>query len=503
MKKLFFPLLMLISLLSLFASPSQAQWTNGQNALAVIGQPDFTSSVSGLSATFLDSPKDVAIDFVHGKLYVADALNSRVLRFAYPITGNPPSAELVFGQIDFSKKDTGTTQNTFSFPWGLAIDTTGRLWVSDLGNNRVVWFNQAYAIGSNQPNADGVLGKPDFDSKGCVISQNQMCEPYGIVISINNTLFVADSSGNRVLRFDNAAAKTNGGMADGVLGQSDYTSNTPLTSQTQMDAPRGVAFHGTTLYVAERNSRRVLRFDNAVGKGNGAAADGVLGQSFFSTNMSALTQNGMVSPGRVAVDPGGRLYVSEGIGTNRILIFTDAAAKANGDPADFVLGQLNFTSPDPATTQNRLRLDSHGGGLAIDYGNNLLVVSDDNNNRVMIFEANFPAVVLNPMDLTFKTTQGVNPAEKTIDLSNGGEGTLPWTATVEAGTPAWLSVNPASGSGNATLTVAANNVGLLPGNYTKAITVTAPGAINTPQTVNVSLSVDPNRLYLPLLQKNP
>ena len=211
----------------------------------------------------------------------------------------------------------------------------------------------------------------------------------------------------------------------------------------------------------------------------------------------------MVLPGRCAVDSGGRLYVSEGLGAWRVLIYTDAANKINGGPADFVIGQPDFTTQSAATTQNKMNLDSTGSGLTIDYGNNLLMVSDDNNNRIMIFQANFPEIILNPGNLTFNTTQGVNPADKTIALSNGGEGTLTWTAAVEAGAPAWLSVNPASGTGNATLMVAVNSTGLAPGNYTKTITVTAPGATNTPQTGTISLTVDPNRLYLPLLQKNP
>ena len=50
MRKLFSPLLMLVTLLGLFASPGQAQWTNGQNASLVIGQPDFTSNAGGTSA---------------------------------------------------------------------------------------------------------------------------------------------------------------------------------------------------------------------------------------------------------------------------------------------------------------------------------------------------------------------------------------------------------------------------------------------------------------------
>jgi hypothetical protein len=131
-----------------------------------------------------------------------------------------------------------------------------------------------------------------------------------------------------------------------------------------------------------------------------------------------------------------------------------------------------------------------------------LLVADENNNRVIVFQENFPVIVLDPGSLSFVTTPGINPADKTIALSNGGEGTLTWTAAVEAGAPAWLSVNPASGTGNATLTVGVNSVGLAPGNYTKVITVTAPGATNTPQIVHVTLTIDLNRLYLPMVQKN-
>ena len=385
---------------------------------------------------------------------------------------------------------------------GITIDQTGRLWVSDLGNSRVVWFDAAHAIGADQPNADGVLGQINFDSAGCAVTRSGMCEPYGIAITSGNTLFVTDGSSNRVLRFDNAPTKANGANADGVLGQLNFTSSGNAVTRNGMDNPRGVALQGTTLFVADNKNARVLRFDNAPGKIPGADADGVVGQPGFITNAPSLTQSGMVLPGRVAVDFGGRLYVSEGAGANRVLIYEDAANKPNGSSADFVLGQINFESGSPATAQNRLSLDSRGDGLAFDYANNLLLIADENNNRVMFFQANFPAIVLNPMNLSFSTTQGVNPAEKTMDLSNGGEGLLSWTAAVEAGTPEWLSVNPGNGTGNTALTVAVNSAGLAPGNYTKTITVTAPGATNTPQIVNVTLTVDPNRLYLPIIERN-
>ena len=78
---------------------------------------------------------------------------------------------------------------------------------------------------------------------------------------------------------------------------------------------------------------------------------------------------------------------------------------------------------------------------------------------------------------------------------------MDWTAIADPGVPAWLSVTPGSGTGNGTLTVTVDITGLDPGSYTKTITVTSPGAINTPQVVNVVLKVEPNRLFLPIVQK--
>jgi len=73
---------------------------------------------------------------------------------------------------------------------------------------------------------------------------------------------------------------------------------------------------------------------------------------------------------------------------NRVLIFDDAANKANGGDADYVLGQSNFTDSTEATTQNRLNFTStHNAGLAVDSLNNFLVIGDCGNHRVMVFQA--------------------------------------------------------------------------------------------------------------------
>ena len=100
-----------------------------------------------------------------------------------------------------------------------------------------------------------------------------------------------------------------------------------------------------------------------------------------------------------------------------------------------------------------------------------------------------PALSVSPASLSFSGTQGAaSPAAKTLDVTNGGGGTLNWTVSDDA---AWLSVAPAGGSGAGTVTVTPNTSGLTAGTYTANVTITAAGATGSPRTVPVSLTVDP------------
>lgn len=179
---------------------------------------------------------------------------------------------------------------------------------------------------------------------------------------------------------------------------------------------------GTSLFVSERDNARVLRFDDAANKANGANADGVLGQPDFTTNAKTITQTGMGYPSRVAVDNGGRLYVSDGFFADRVVIFNDAVSKANGGPADNVLGQPDFISSGPATTQNRFAMDDTGAGMAVDSLNDRLLVADDYNNRVMWFEAGAPLSI--PVLSIDKSGPGTasrsTPVSYTLTITNTG-----------------------------------------------------------------------------------
>ena len=99
-----------------------------------------------------------------------------------------------------------------------------------------------------------------------------------------------------------------------------------------------------------------------------------------------------------------------------------------------------------------------------------------------------------PATLTFAATAGgVNPAARGLFISSSGDTVglkLNWTGKLNP-EGSWLSLSLASGTTPSTLQAAVNIANLAPGTYNGSITVTAPGALNTPQTVAVTLTVSP------------
>ena len=98
------------------------------------------------------------------------------------------------------------------------------------------------------------------------------------------------------------------------------------------------------------------------------------------------------------------------------------------------------------------------------------------------------SIAVSPASLSFTATQGAaNPANQSLTITNTGGGSLSWNVSDNAN---WLSLNPTSGSSTpGPVTASVNTSGLVAGTYNAAITVTASGAANTPQTVPVSLVV--------------
>jgi hypothetical protein len=98
-----------------------------------------------------------------------------------------------------------------------------------------------------------------------------------------------------------------------------------------------------------------------------------------------------------------------------------------------------------------------------------------------------PIIVLSQTAFAFADTAGgTNPVSQLQHITNGGGQTLSWTATKSA---PWLVLTPSNGTAPSTMVVAVNTVGLGAGIYSDSVSVSAPGATNSPQKFAVTLTL--------------
>jgi hypothetical protein len=265
----------------------------------------------------------------------------------------------------------------------------GPLFVADTGHHRLLIWSRAPET-DNAP-ADIVIGQPDFFSEGrngkSAVSASRLNVPTGIAWG-DGVLAVADAWNHRVLLWFGAPRRSNQ-PADLVLGQADFLSGAANRGQAGPGADTlnwcyGVAIADGRLLVADTGNRRLLVW-NEIPHVHGQPADRVLGQVDFVTR----DENGGGGVDRAGmrwphgIVAGDGLFVADA-GNNRIMGWR-SWPQMNGAPCDFVLGQAGFTGND----HNCARYDPGAASLNMPYGlaaqGGRLIVADTANSRLLEF----------------------------------------------------------------------------------------------------------------------
>jgi len=400
---------------------------NGQAADFVLGQSSGTGSMcnqGNASPTNATMCRPQSLWWDGYQFFVSDTGNNRILVWnGWPTYMNQP-ADYVIGQPNFNQNTVNNNngdpningrQYGLAAPIGLYSDAN-TLWVADWANHRVVAYDKL-PITANYPAAVLVLGQPDFGTNGLNqngLSASSMYNPSGVFYD-GERLYVADLNNNRVLRW-NSRPTTNGQMADLVLGQPDFSTNTANNSGLKVSSeslngkmlswPAMVYSDGARLYVSDVSNRRLLIW-KSIPTQNGQAADVVLGQANFGSVSCCVPSANLMSSPDGSFLTGEHLWQQDNF-HNRVLRFTSTgpyffdvsiasalapSSIAQGSPA--VGLRLNVRAPVNSLTWNRLTVYNDGPLAAESLQARLFKESNGND----IFDSSDTAVS-NPVTLS-------------------------------------------------------------------------------------------------------
>jgi len=198
---------------------------------AVRGNADATGS----AATF-NHPIGLAIDSA-GNIYVADTFTHTVRK----ITSGGTVTTLAGTNAVAGSSDGSGAAARFSGPAGLAVDSSGTVYVADTGNNTLRKIT-ASGVVTTLAGLPGVGGSNDGTGASAFFGQ-----PTSLVVDANGTVYVADTGNNLIRRVTSVGAVTLLAGVPGIAGLSDGVGLDAL-----LDQPHGMALDGNgALYVAD------------------------------------------------------------------------------------------------------------------------------------------------------------------------------------------------------------------------------------------------------------
>lgn len=206
-------------------------------------------------------------------------------------------------------------------PQGLAVDSSGRVYIADTLSNRV-----------RRVDLDGTIttvagtGEAGYAGDGSRAVDAKLDLPTGLAIGFGDTLFIADTGNNviRQLGLD-GVIRTVGGT-----GEAGYRGDGGSATDAALHAPGGLAFDDEgNLFVADTLNERIRRIDVkgeiAPVAGNGVAAFGGDGDQAISAELNLAT-NPLEGIGQaIAVGPTGDVFVADAL-NNRLREVTVAGA---------------------------------------------------------------------------------------------------------------------------------------------------------------------------------
>jgi hypothetical protein len=239
-----------------------------------------------------------------GDIFVSDTGNNRVRRVDH--TTGTITTFAGNGVAGFAGDGGPAKSAEINAPRGLTFDAAGNLYIADTANNRVRKVDLTGHISTVAGN-----GTAGFSGDGGSATAAKLWGPRGIAFNALGDMFISDSNNNRIRMVDHTSQKISTFAGNGVAGAAG--DDFPATNAA-LNFPFGLAFDGAgNLYIADSGNSR-LRMISTTGKISTVVGRCSYG---FSGDGGSASEAELNLPYGVAVDGVGNVLIAD-FGNNRI-----------------------------------------------------------------------------------------------------------------------------------------------------------------------------------------
>jgi len=310
-----------------------------------------------------------------GNVYVADNGNHRIRKIAEKDDGIWTVSTLA-GSGAEGYQDGAAASAQFNLPIGVAVDSSGNVYVADRGSNRIRKITKendgTWTVGTTA--GSGTVGYQD----GAAASA-QFNFPTGVALDSSGNVYVADESNHRIRKFteDDGTWEVSTLAGSGTVGYQDGAA-----ASARFFFPAGVAVDSSgNVYVADNANHRIRKITEEDGGAWTVSTLAGSGTAGHQDGAAATAQFNL--PSGVALDSSGNVYVADN-GNSHIRKITEEDGGAWTVSTLAGSGTAGHQNGAAATAQFHTP-----SGVALDSSGNVYV-ADNGNSRIRKMEYRVP-----------------------------------------------------------------------------------------------------------------
>jgi trimeric autotransporter adhesin len=256
-------------------------------------------------------------------------------------------------------------------PQGMAIDSSGNVYIADTNNNRVRVVTTNGIINTFAGN--GLIGSPLAFGDGGPANQANLQLPGGVALDSKGNLYIADTGDNLIREV------TTDGIINSICGDSlpGFMGDGAAPLNAEVHSPEDVAVDSSgNIYIADTFNAAIREITLSNNQINTIAGNGSVG---YSGDGGLATSAGLIEPYAISLDSKGNVFIAEPpdgrireLTISNLFIITavgNGVLGFSGDGGQAVKAEINQAS-----------------GVAVDSSGNIYL-ADAFNNRIRKIDA--------------------------------------------------------------------------------------------------------------------